>query len=1327
MKQSRQLSILLRRAVPAIVLAGGVAGAQQTLGSLNGSVSDATGALIVGAKVTLTGDQNGIKQTTTTKKNGLYQFQNLPVGVYTLAFTQTGFETSQVPAIQVQADRTGTVNIELKAGSEGSTITVNAQPLLDQTDATNGYVLDARTIQETPLATGSFTQLAVLAPGVSGELLRGIGTNAGLGNEPIFANGQRDTSNGFQVNGVDVTNLFNGKSSSQSDEGRLGFNIGQQAGNGGENQTNTSVFGSNGQGLATPPPEFIQEISVNTSQYDAAQGNRSGAQVSVDTATGNNQFHGSFYGTRATNFANAGGYFNKQTYFQNLTAQQNLQAAATSTPAQIAAAVNATAIAATFIVPQLHRDVIGGTASGPLIRNKVFFFLGYQHQHDSDALKGLSQILVPSGLSDDRSTTGLTTAINSFNTASTANGAATTTFNGTFDPVAVALLQQKLADGTFLIPSAQSTLTPGPGSYNVALLSKSIFKADQAYGGLDYNVNARDRISAKYYYQHDPVVSPFTNANTLGYPAAEDAGAQVGALSNTLTIGSKINWEQRFGFSRQKVYSTFNPAFPNSTFGIGFPGGNGLPGISLGNFAYQGGGAVTLGPNSTFANAGYFQNRWNPQTSIIFSIGGHNLSAGTSYNYTQLNVRNRRVNQGTLATANFVTFVEGQVSSSSELLGSSNRYYRANEIGAYVQDQWKPLSNLSITAGIRYDYDGGFSEKYGNIFNFEPTLFSVTQSTVINDGFVVAGNNAFSPTANTSNSTLTGRQWGISPRLGFAYTPKENNGKVVFRGSFGTYYDRGELFSYLSQPAGGGSSGPFGVTTAAPLVNSVTGAGTRTLENPLGSAVIPVSSSDPSTFAKLLPTANALRAGCAGLAVEMSGAGASCGVTTYNFGAYARDNKLPYTIAFAFNVQVQLASDTALTVGYTGNRDRHLVIPVPFNQPQVATPGAPINGETNSYGYEVLNTASPNGKFFNPISTEPYSTPTGGNTDLRVPYVGYNPNATLFKAAGIGAYDALETHLEKKFNRNISAGVSYTFGHALDEQSDIGLFFTGDNPNRLRDSYASSDFDRTNVLVFNYLFRLPNYRPESSLIGKFTDGWQITGITRLQSGQAFSLYDFSGAVGSLYFGNNSNVADPVIAIKDGKHPNSARTGAQGTQYTIGAAGTQYYPTIDPSQLSVNFIAPGQKGVPTCNPNEPCDIFESDFTPGQRNLFRQSFQKDADVSIQKITRFHERYSARYALDIYNITNTSSFDLPKNNISVSQGRYAPTGFNVGNAQVATSVATNQADQNNLYIVPGVTVKPGTNTLLKPTGLNNTFGAIRNVTGQPRTIEMSLHLNF
>ena len=126
-----------------------------------------------------------------------------------------------MPAIPVQGDRTGTVNAQLSVGAVNTVVSVEAVPLMNAVDTTNGYVLDKAQIETIPLPTGSFTGLAILSPGVNAELPGGTGANAGLGNPPIWANGQRDTSNSFSLNGVDASNLFNGKSTSEVGSARV--------------------------------------------------------------------------------------------------------------------------------------------------------------------------------------------------------------------------------------------------------------------------------------------------------------------------------------------------------------------------------------------------------------------------------------------------------------------------------------------------------------------------------------------------------------------------------------------------------------------------------------------------------------------------------------------------------------------------------------------------------------------------------------------------------------------------------------------------------------------------------------------------------------------------------------------------------------------------------------------------------------------------------------------------------------------------------------------------------------------------------------------------
>src|ERR1700675_785574 len=343
---------------------------QQTLGAITGTVTDASGAAMADTQVTLVADATKLTRSQTSNNSGSYDFVSLPIGAYSLTFTHDGFETLVIPSIVVQADRTATLNANLKVGAVGSTVTVEASPLMDSQDTTNGYILEKDEISSVPLSTGSFTSLAILSPGVNAELPSGTGANSGLGNQPIWANGQRDTSNSFLLNGVDASNLFNGKSTSQVASARVVNNTGV----GGVASTNAapvqgtaSVYLSVGQALPTPAPETIQEVRVNTSMYDAQQGSTSGAHIDMSTASGTNAIHGSACGHRGTDWLNAAPYF----FNQDPNIPSNLK------------------------VPELHRYTLGAAAGAPIIKNKLFGYLAYQHVHSSDQEIGIGRVTVP--------------------------------------------------------------------------------------------------------------------------------------------------------------------------------------------------------------------------------------------------------------------------------------------------------------------------------------------------------------------------------------------------------------------------------------------------------------------------------------------------------------------------------------------------------------------------------------------------------------------------------------------------------------------------------------------------------------------------------------------------------------------------------------------------------------------------------------------------------------------------------------------------------------------------------------------------------------------
>src|ERR1700723_2150140 len=213
--------------------------AQATLGSINGTVTDKSGAVVQGAAVKVRNTGTNLEQTIDTKSDGSFSIVDLQIGNYSVTFSKDGFKTVVFSEILVRGALTTTVNASLVVGQASATVTVEGTPLMNQTDTTNGYTLGSDLVEDIPLGTGSFTQLAILSPGVSADFLSGAGTNAGLGNQNIFANGQRDTSNSFSFNSVTSTNLFNGLSSSSIGESRFVLNTNEQFGAANQVRTNT--------------------------------------------------------------------------------------------------------------------------------------------------------------------------------------------------------------------------------------------------------------------------------------------------------------------------------------------------------------------------------------------------------------------------------------------------------------------------------------------------------------------------------------------------------------------------------------------------------------------------------------------------------------------------------------------------------------------------------------------------------------------------------------------------------------------------------------------------------------------------------------------------------------------------------------------------------------------------------------------------------------------------------------------------------------------------------------------------------------------------------
>ena len=573
--------------------------------------------------------------------------------------------------------------------------------------------------------------------------------------------------------------------------------------------------------------------------------------------------------------------------------------------------------------------------------------------------------------------------------------------------------------------------------------------------------------------------------------------------------------------------------------------------------------------------------------------------------------------------------------------------------------------------------------------------------------------------------------------------------KIVVRGGGGFYYDRGELFSYLSPgyAAGEIDGGPFGNSQTEPFVKQkhcpysssynaanptylylyyipICGGGfgpfgtgfngnggyvdntSYNLSTPWG----PTRSAPPTN-----PKASDINNYLPNAAQIIDGTVYSDNSDQpFTLGVYNRANKLPYSMNFTLNIQYQPRNDLMFEIGYVGNLGRHQVIPVPFNQAKIATLGNPthpggVATQYFSYGYTVIDP--------NTFSPECVNDPTeancgygpmlnnyeGGNVDLRVPYIGYSSESESYTAAGIAAYHALESHLEKRFSHGFQAGVSYTFSHATDEQSGLGLFYNGNNPTNLRSGYGSADFDRTRVLNFTYGVTSPKVFATDTLAGKALDSWSLHGVAIIQSGQPYSVIDYSGSVGSIFYSTFNGITNPILPLAPGCSRKSALTGVNGAFYNP--------VTNDPSQAALKatcfqipIIQPGVMGVPNG------DDFETNFASGDRNIFRQSWQRRADASLEKELPIHDQWSLLYTFDVYNITNTASFDIPQNNVNQNQA-FNNEPFAVGSTAEAlpTGCGTTNPLPGGLYNCPA--------------GL----GITKHTIGSPRQIQMSLHLNF
>ena len=740
MKKMQSLALALCCFVLVALLIGAtVTFAQDVTATITGTVTDPSGAAIVGATISAKSVERGITYTAVSNDTGSYRISQLPVGNYDLRIEKQGFQTSLYPAFTLVLNQTARIDVEMKVGQVSQTIEVTgAAPILKTETTQVDTVIDSATNDALPLATRNYVELTLLAPGSihPDPSTFNNGDNVANGARP-FINGNREQSNNFILDGMD------------------------------NNEVSDNLLGY------TPSPDAIQEFNLISNNAPAEFGNFMGGIVSATLKSGTNAFHGDIWEFFRNNVLNANQWENK---------------------------INPNA--APIPRAPVRWNMFGGTLGGPIYKNKLFFFVDYQGQRfDHPPSAGYLSVYTPAEMQGNfGALLTASTPIQLYNPCQGTTGqngtpcvAATARqpFPGNqiplsmISPVAAALFASPLYPKAF-----NSQL-----QNNAINLSSTQYNSDQGDIKVDYRISDKDQVSGRFTraFQNDPS----TNSNALsgnGYTTApiwSTVGDWTRAISNTL-----VN-DMRFGWSHiiLNTGSTWDPSVGNFGETIGIPNSNPIVGAPL---IGLGGGTPTSPGSGTLTNIGnsmvtqsFNSHVWQYDDSFTWTHGRHTFKFGGEYMFDNITVFYSG-NSGSLGgmtfgpnyTASAATdplqntgegmadfFLGLPTAFGRGLLPGHNWVQTSNIYAGYVQDTWRVSDRLTLNLGLRYEAHTPWVESNDQQSNYN-----------IQTGQIEYANQ------NGANRALYNGTYGgkaFQPRLGFAYTPGGRfGGHTVVRGAF---------------------------------------------------------------------------------------------------------------------------------------------------------------------------------------------------------------------------------------------------------------------------------------------------------------------------------------------------------------------------------------------------------------------------------------------------------------------------------------------------------------------------------------------------------------
>jgi carboxypeptidase family protein len=1218
---------------------------QGSFGRILGTITDQSGGVISGATVSVVDTERGITRTLTTDDAGAYNAPNLIAGSYTVRAESKGFKRIERQGVVIEVGHEVRVDLTLQPGEQTQTVTVTeAVPLVETTNATMGGTLENADIVDLPLNGRDYQNLLGLRPGVMLQPGGGPWTQS--------TNGVRPDESVWLIEGIINANFF---------DARPVINM-------------PSPFTD---GATILPVDAIQEFNLQENPK-AEYGWKAGAIVNVGIKSGTNTLHGDAYAFGRYQGWDARNYFNVAPVGGACTLNGgSALAVCDQTPAQL--------------------KQFGGVVGGPIKKDKLFFFAGYEGLRSFIGFVG--PIAVPATASIGGATGPSLSMVDAIKALQTAG-------------VPVSSVSTKLAGcttGTTPVCNGMdgsSQLFPNLGT-GTGFLSTfpTTNTSDNGVGKLDYHPNDKNSFNGMFFYGHynsSGEDHPFIQQNSTDF-------APIRAMSITsswvYTPNSNVVNEARFGYDRASFsFYNIDSAVAASSYGINTGiaasptgGAGGLPSITISGFGN--GGTPVIG--TAFNRPQYFTPNpyWDLQDSVSLLKGKHSIKIGGEFAHLEADAQvfnngRGRINfagggigpllPGSTSLEDFFAGTPGNSTTSAGVLlsGAPLSKLTAMDFAGYVQDDWRVTPRLIVNAGLRYTFLTPMKDAFGNIGNFDPA--SAT-------GMVQQGQTGY-------GTIWKADPFGFEPRIGMAWDMK-GNGTTVLRLGVGLIHETWNLETFEGQfgMQGDGSTAINAIPTAATIsclipsmVPSISCPSSGGGTDGLGSVSF---AGSQLCWDSTIASGPARTPACAGgQKTVFPVAGAQCGDGLANAAQPSGHNpgpcdlmavdpnlRLPFVVSYNLGVTHAFGQNFSLEVEYVGNHGYRLLNFADINQAQLGSAYC-MNPLTAAQSADACGPHLATDGSLASQESRPYY--------AKFPYLGY-----IYQASNraYSNYNSLQVSLTKRMSHGLLFNVGYTYGHGLDNGSLNRFGLNPENSNNLAGEYGDSDFDVRHRLTATVTYNIPGIKG----FGQLLEGWQINSIVTFATAQPWQTFDnvgsdnFSGTGENAdrwsIFGNPSDFPSGKDSIPycsgftqaGGVASGSGASCGFATPYNPGSNAIPFSSTSGISKCvseanannSAGTLVTGGCYVSTNSNSVILPAALGTFGNMGRNILRDQGFKDWDFSIFKNFTFKERYGIQARWEVFNVLNHPIAANPSGASSFVNSGNSPGAGNVFGASFLT----------------------------------------------------------